>query len=129
MNSAMRPDSQIEFLHHVGQPTMADLITGGERIHVADQLIGLADVAAHDAYMGFVHFAPLGELHDRDIKALKHRRWPIGPEPAPAMSRYVRYWLIRPHTLVKRRRDHGNVVQVKKTMVPSQGSLVMKTSP
>ena len=50
-------DRQVELLHHLDQATMANLVTGGQRIDVADQLIRFAHIAANDADQGLIHFA------------------------------------------------------------------------
>ncbi len=63
---------------------MADLVAGGQRIDVADQLIGFAHIAADDADQGFVDLAALGEFHDRDVQAFLVDACRIRAEAAPA---------------------------------------------
>ena len=44
----------VEFVHHIDQTAVADLVTRRQRVDVADQLIGFAHVAADDAHKRFI---------------------------------------------------------------------------
>ena len=69
---------------------MANFIARGKRIHVANQLIRLADIAPDNAYQRFVHLTTLRELHNRNVKTFLVHAGSICPEPSPANIDYVR---------------------------------------
>ena len=48
-----------DFVHHVDEPAMADLVAGGERIEVADHLVRLAHIVAQDLHQVAVDLALL----------------------------------------------------------------------
>ena len=76
--------SELELDHHVDQAAMADLVAGRQRIDVADELVGLADIAADDHDQRLVDRAAVGELHDRDMEPFLVDRVGVGAEAAPA---------------------------------------------
>ena len=93
---------------------MPDIIAGRQRIHVADQLIRFAHIAAHNADQGRVNRAAGREFHNRQIQSFLIDTGRISPKTAPAdvhdMSGAGKETDV--FALMKRRGDHRDVVQV-----------------
>ena len=107
-----------KLLHHVDQPAVADLVAGGERVDVADQLIRLAHVATDDPHQCRVDLARIGEFHDRQVKPFFVDARRIRTKATPADVDDMRGTGKEADQLatVKRRRDHGDVMQMARPL-------------
>ena len=59
-----------ELVQHLPQPFAADVVAGGERVHIALGLHRLTSVRAHHVEQCPVHLSALGELHEREVDPL-----------------------------------------------------------
>jgi len=93
---------------------MTDLVAGGKRINVADHLIVLAHIVAHDLDEAHIDIAAFGEFHNRNAKPFFVDRIGVGPETAPANIDDMRRAGEKADqsALVERRRHDRNVVQM-----------------
>ena len=107
-----------EFVHHLDQPAAADVVAGGERIEIADDLRRLAHVAGDDGDQRLVDDARLREAHQRHVEALFVDLPPLRPHAAPAdiddmtRTREKRHGLAVPEG----RRHHREVVEMARTL-------------
>ena len=93
---------------------MADLVAGGQRVDVADQLIRLAHIAPDDPHQRRIYLARIGELHDRQVDPFFVDARRIRAKAASADVDDMRGAGKKPDQLaaVKGRRDHGDVMQM-----------------
>ncbi|EFX60316.1 hypothetical protein DAPPUDRAFT_124580, partial [Daphnia pulex] len=73
---------EVELREHVDEAAVAGLVAGGQRMEIADHLVALAHIVAHDMDERAVQFAALEELHDRDEEAFLVNLTRIRPEAA-----------------------------------------------
>ncbi len=73
---------QVVFGEHGREAALADAVAGGERVDVADDLVGFADVLAQEGDQRVVDGAPVEEAHDRDLDAFLVERIAVGAEAA-----------------------------------------------
>ena len=100
--------------HHIDKPTMADLVTGGESVDVANQLVWFAYVAADNARQGFIDLAFVRKFHDRNVKTLFIDTMRVRSEPASANVHNMRGACEETdqRAVMEGRRDHCYVVQM-----------------
>ena len=93
---------------------MTDLVTGCERVDIADQLIRLAHIASDDLDQGPIGFTALGKLHDRGVEAFFIDGVRIRAEPASADVDNVRGAGEKADQLAQMegRADHGDVMEM-----------------
>jgi len=72
------------FGEHGREAALADAVAGGERVDVADDLVGFADVLAQERDERVVDAAPVEEAHDGDLDAFLVERVAVGAEAAAA---------------------------------------------
>ena len=96
---------------------MSDLVTSRERIHITNQLIRLAHVTAHNAHKRLIDGTTICEFHDRDVEPFFVHASSIRTKTAPTNIHDMRGAGEEPHmfTIMKRRGNHGNIVQVART--------------
>ncbi len=102
---------------------MAHIVARGERIEVADHLIGLTHVLAQDAHEVPVHRAALGELHDRDLDAFLIDGLAVRAETTPAHIHHMG-GAGEEATSSPSRKDGDTMVMSCRCPVPFHGSLV-----
>src|SRR5699024_86099 len=71
-----------KLVHHVHQPPVPDFVACGQRVEVADNLVGFAYVVADDVDQFVVDGSAFGKLHDRNEDALFVDFIGVGPEAA-----------------------------------------------
>ena len=79
-----------ELVEHRLQATIAGIVAGGQRIHVADHLIRLAHIAADDAQQRLVDLPAFDKFHDRKEEPFLIDLIAIRPETAAANIDHMR---------------------------------------
>ena len=59
-----------ELVHHFAQPAAGQIITGSERMQVADHLHRFAHIRGNDVDHRLIDFAGMGKSHQRNIEPL-----------------------------------------------------------